>query len=153
MRPMVGRISMLRILVPCLGQLHGRFGVDGGEPAGHRLHPLTVVKTADVRTVHKARAVRKAAMDRAIERRRFHLCKPCRNGAEHEHDLAHALIGGKAEHGRTHIQHIVFRGGKVICQCAIRSGTVDLVDDLIVLRLIVGASDERSEERRVGKEC
>ena len=150
-RGSAAKVILPQGLVPRLGQLHRCFGVGGGEPAGHCLNPLPVVKAAHIRHIHNAGVVGKTTAGGGVDVRRFHLCKARLYISEHEHDFGNTLIGGKAEDSGAGVQYVNLACTQVVRQSAVVPGEVGLIDHLVGKRLIVAAGDDFAQRHLRGK--
>ena len=105
-RGSAAKVILPQGLVPRLGQSHRCFGVNGSEPAGHRLNPLPIEKATHICHIHNAGIVGKTAAGGGVDIRRFYLCKARLYISEHEHDFGNTLIGGKAEDSGAGVQYV-----------------------------------------------
>ena len=83
------------VLITRPGQGRG-FAVYIGDPTGNGLNPLTVIGAAHIGLVDE-RSGRQAGPSGAVEIGLLHLGKASGSLTEHEHDLCHPLVSGKAK--------------------------------------------------------
>ena len=116
-----------------------RLAVHSRYPAADDLDPLAVIDAARVRHIGKG-AGGQAAHGGTIEIGGLHLGKARGGLAEHEHNLGHALIRGKAQSRGAGCQGIILAGGEVIGQSAVLPA-VHTIGDLIGAGEVIRAGD------------